>query len=65
LKKKILLGRRKFFQGLTTLTVKRLPRGTVNAPYLEMFKAGQTGWGFRQPDLIEDVPAHGRGVGTR
>lgn len=37
----------------------------MNAPNLETFKAGQTGWGFRQPDLIEDVPAHGRGVGTR
>jgi len=26
---------------------------------------GQVGWGFEQPDLVESVPAHGRGVGTR
>jgi len=24
---------------------------------------GQVGWGSEQPDLVEDVPAHGRGVG--
>ena len=26
---------------------------------------GQLGWGFEQPGLVEGVPAHGRGVGTR
>jgi len=26
---------------------------------------GQVGRGFKQPGLVEDVPAHGRGVGTR
>ena len=26
---------------------------------------GQVGWGFEQPDLVEGVPAQGRGVGTR
>jgi len=26
---------------------------------------GQAGWGFEQSGLVEDVPAHGRGVGTR
>jgi len=25
---------------------------------------GQAGWTSEQPDLVEDVPAHGRGVGT-
>ena len=25
---------------------------------------GQAGRGFEQPDLVEGVPAHGRGVGT-
>jgi len=25
---------------------------------------GQVGWVFEQPGLVEDVPAHGRGVGT-
>jgi len=26
---------------------------------------GQVGWSSEQPGLVEDVPAHGRGVGTR
>jgi len=26
---------------------------------------GQVGWGFEQSDLMEGVPAHGRGVGPR
>jgi len=26
---------------------------------------GQAGWSSEQPGLVEDVPAHGRGVGTR
>jgi len=26
---------------------------------------GQVGWGFEQPGLVQGVPAHGRGVGTR
>jgi len=26
---------------------------------------GQVGWGFEPPGLVEDVPAHGRGLGTR
>ena len=25
----------------------------------------QAGWGFEQPGLVEGVPAHGRGLGTR
>ena len=24
---------------------------------------GQVRWGFEQPHVVEDVPAHGRGVG--
>jgi len=36
----------------------RLPREAVDASSL----AGQ---GFGQPGLVEGVPAHGRGVGTR
>ena len=35
------------------------------APSLEVFKARLDGQGFEQPGLGEDVPAHGRGVGTR
>jgi len=34
----------------------RLPREAVAAPSLAVFKA--------RLDLVEDVPAHGRGVGT-
>jgi len=26
---------------------------------------GQVGWGSEHPGLVEDVPADGRGVGTR
>jgi len=26
---------------------------------------GQIGWGFEHPGLVEGVPAHGRGFGTR
>jgi len=26
---------------------------------------GQVGWGFEKPGIVEDVLAHGRGVGTR
>ena len=26
---------------------------------------GQAGWSCEQPGLVEDVPAHGRGIGTR
>jgi len=26
---------------------------------------GQVGWDFEQAGLVEGVPAHGRGVGTR
>jgi len=37
----------------------RLAREAVAAPSLEVFKA------FEQPGLVEDVPAHGSGAGTR
>ena len=42
----------------------RLPRGAVDAPSLAVFKARLDG-ALKQPGLVEDVPAHGRGVGTR
>jgi len=42
----------------------RLPREVVDAPSLEVVQ-GQAGWSSEQPGLVEDVPAHGRGVGTR
>ena len=37
----------------------RLPRETVDAPSLEVFKASLAG-GFEQPGLVEGVPAHDR-----
>jgi len=42
----------------------RLPREAVAAPSLAVFKARLDG-ALEQPGLVEDVPAHGRGVGTR
>ncbi|KAK4826316.1 hypothetical protein QYF61_007401 [Mycteria americana] len=41
-------------------TLNRLPREVVDAPSLAVFMVGQ---GFEQPDLVQGVPAHGRGVG--
>ena len=37
----------------------------VDAPSLEVFrvKCQPSGQGFEQPDLVKDVPAHGKGVG--
>jgi len=32
--------------------------------YLANDLQGQVGWSSEQPGLVEDVPAHGRGVGT-
>ena len=39
----------------------RLPREAVDAPSLQ----SQVGWSSEQPGLVEDVPTHGSGVGTR
>lgn len=30
-----------------------------------MVASGQAGWAFEQAGLVEDAPAHGRGVKTR
>jgi len=42
----------------------RFPRQVVDVPSLEVLKARLVG-PFEQPGLVESVPAHGRGVGTR
>ena len=36
----------------------------MGRPCFSCFQS-QVGWGFEQPDLVEDVPAHGSSVGTR
>jgi len=50
--------RKKFFTMRVVKHWNRLPREAVAAPSLEVLKA-------RQPGLVQDVPAHGRGVETR
>jgi len=42
----------------------RVPREALDAP-LPGSLQGQVGWSSEQPGLVEDVPAHGMGVGTR
>jgi len=42
----------------------RYPREAVAAPSLADVE-GQVGRGFEQPGLVEGVPGHGSGVGTR
>ena len=42
----------------------RLHREALAAPSLEVFKARLDG-ALSKPGLVEGVPAHGRGVGTR
>jgi len=42
----------------------RLPREAVAAP-LPGRVQGRVGWSSEHPGVVEDVPADGRGVGTR
>ena len=53
--------RKKFFAVRVVRHWHRLLIEVVDVPSLVQ---GQVGWGFEQPGLVEDVPAHGRGVGT-
>jgi len=43
----------------------RLPRAAVNAQPCPESAQNQAGWGFEQPNLVEGVPAHGRGIRIR
>jgi len=56
--------RKKFFTMGVVKQWNRFPTEAVDAP-LPGSVQGQTGWSSEQPGLMEDVPAHGRGVGTR
>jgi len=56
--------RKKFFTMRVLKHWHRLPREVVDTP-LPVVVQGQVGWSSEQPGLVGDVPAHGRGVGTR
>jgi len=56
--------RKKFFPVRVMKHWHRLPREAVAAS-LPGSVQGQVGWSSEQPGLVGDVPAHGRGVGTR
>jgi len=56
--------RKKFLPMRVVRPWPRLPREAVDAPSLASAQ-GQVGWSSEHPGLVEDVPAHGRGAGTR
>jgi len=57
-----LVVRKKFFEGGETLA--QVAQRSCGCPLRESVQ-GLVGWGFYQPGLVEDAPAHGRGSGTR
>jgi len=50
-----------FFQYYQNSLIKNAPGMKANPGSVQ----GQVGWSSEQPGLVEDVPAHGRGIGTR
>jgi len=56
--------RKKFFTMRLVRHWNRLSQRSCGCP-LPGSVQGQAGWDFEQPGLVEGVPAHGRGVGTR
>ena len=58
--------RKKFLTMRVVKQWNRLPREQRSCRYpLLRIVQGQVGWSSEQPGLVEDVPAHGRGIGTR
>ncbi|KAK4825966.1 hypothetical protein QYF61_003535 [Mycteria americana] len=53
--------RRKFFT-MRVVTLAQVALRSCGCPIPGNIQ-GQVGWGFEQPDLVEDVPGHCRGVG--
>ena len=55
---------KKFFTVRVVKHWPRLPRRSCGCPLLGRVQ-GQVGWSSEHPELVEDVPADGRGFGTR
>jgi len=60
---RLVIGKKFFTMGVVE-TLEQVAQRSCGCP-LPGIVQGQVGWGFEQPGLVEDVPAHGRGVGTR
>jgi len=56
--------RKKFFYYEGGEALKQVAQRSCGCP-LPGSVQGQAGWGFEQPDLVEGVPAHGSGAGTK
>ena len=54
--------RKTFFYDEGSETVEQVAQRSCGCPIPGNIQ-GQVGWGFEQPDLVEDVPAHSRRVG--
>ncbi|KAK4825506.1 LOW QUALITY PROTEIN: hypothetical protein QYF61_000019 [Mycteria americana] len=52
--------RKSFFMMKVDRTLEQVAHRSCEWPSLEVFKVA---WSFEQPDLVGDVPGHGRGVG--
>ena len=53
--------RKKFFYNESGRTLEQVAQRSCGCP-IPGGAQGQVGWGFEQPDLVKDVPAHGRGL---
>ena len=57
-----LLFQEEFFYSKGGETLEEVAQRSCGCSIIESVQ-GQVGQGFEQPDLVEDVPAHSRGVG--